>query len=79
MNTQKAIKWIFDIWHEWENIYGADAEQNLISGNEMEEVIALLKRGKAFEDMFREVEDMYGSSLTWDIEQKYFPEDEVIK
>jgi len=37
------------------------------------DVITLLMRGSAFEKMFREVENMYGSSLTWDIEQKYFP------
>ena len=45
----------------------------------IDDIVTSLQRGSAFEKMFREVENMYGSSLTWDIEQKYFPEDEVIK
>ena len=44
-----------------------------LSQDETDDIITLLMRGSAFEKMFREVENMYGSSLTWEIEQKYFP------
>jgi len=40
MEVDKAIKWVFNIWHEWENVYGVDAEANLVSGNEVEKLEA---------------------------------------
>jgi len=46
MKTKEAIKWVFDIWHEWENVYGVDGEQVLKEGKKMDEVIELLKRGE---------------------------------
>jgi len=49
MEMKEAIKWIFDIWHEWENVYGVDGEQVLKEGKKMDEVIKLLKRGEKFE------------------------------
>jgi microcompartment protein CcmL/EutN len=49
MKAKEAIKWVFDIWHEWENVYGVDVEANLVSGNEMEEVINILKKVEKLE------------------------------
>ena len=46
MKTEEAVKWVFDVWHEWENVYGCDAEANLKEGKKMDEVIELLKRGE---------------------------------
>jgi len=62
MNTKEAIKWLKD----------AEKAAELKKWR-IDNIITLLQRGSAFEKMFREVENMYGSSLTWDIEQKYFP------
>ena len=66
MNTKEAIDFVKkhntkEHFYTWER-------------KGFKEIITLLMRGSAFEKMFREVENMYGSSLTWDIEQKYFPE-----
>ena len=47
MDVKEAVKWVFDVWHEWENVYGCDAEANLKEGKKMDEVIALLKQGGA--------------------------------
>jgi len=49
MNTKEAVEWIFDIWHEWENVYGVDGEQVLEEGKKMDEVIELLQRGEKYE------------------------------
>lgn len=46
MDTKEAIEWIFDVWHEWENIYGCSVKENLKSGKKLDEVIELLKQGK---------------------------------
>lgn len=59
MKTKEAIEWIFDIWHEWENVYGVDAEQNLKSGNEMDEVIALLKQGEKYRLMWEDYRECW--------------------
>ena len=85
MKTKEAIKWVFDIWHEWENVYGVDTEEVLREGKKMDEVITLLKRGKAFEDMWNEVEESSYSYDDWEnldleeIKQRYFPQDKVVK
>ena len=71
MNIKEAISVCNNNKHEtlWR------AKLPKIQNANMDGVIALLQRGEKYERMFREVENMYGSSLTWDIEQKYFPED----
>ena len=78
MEVKEAINWIFDIWHEWENIYGSDAEQNLESGKKLDQVIALLQRGEKFEEMWKEIRSEYviykGEKK---IMQKYFPKEEA--
>lgn len=55
MNTKEAIKWIFDIWHEWENVYGISGDISLTEGKKMDEVVELLKRGEKFEEKFLEI------------------------
>ena len=75
MNTQEAISILNNNKHE--TLWRAKVPK--IQNKNMDEIIILLQRGSAFEKMFREVENMYGSSLTWDIEQKYFPKDKVVK
>jgi len=87
MDVKEAVKWIFDIWHEWENVYGVSGEISLKEGKKMDEVIELLKRGEKFEAMWKEFFEMYcGSEVEKDVyveevfdhlEQKYFPKEEV--
>ena len=77
MDTEKAIQKVKDKYEGWMGYARSQKEVDEL-GEERDEVITLLMRGSAFEKMFRQVEDMYGSSLTWDIEQKYFP-NEVVK
>ena len=72
MNTNKAIDFL-------ERLQNPHLEWLKKHNDDIDEIITLLMRGSAFEKMFREVENTYGSNLTWDIEQKYFPEEEVIK
>jgi len=55
VNTKEAVKWILDIWHEWENVYGMSREISLEEGKKMDEVIELLKRGEKYEQMWREL------------------------
>jgi len=57
METKEAIKWVFDIWHEWENVYGVDGEQVLKEGKKMDEVIELLKRGEKDRKIISELKD----------------------
>lgn len=57
MDTKEAIEWIFDVWHEWENVYGFDSEQNLKEGKKLEEVIEMLKRGEKQEAILKLVEE----------------------
>jgi hypothetical protein len=59
MDTKEAINWIYDIWHDWENIFGYDAEQNLKEGKKLDEVIALLKRGEAYEKILKKKEENF--------------------
>jgi len=86
METKEAVKWIFDIWHEWENVYGISGEISLEEGKKMDEVIELLKRGEKFEKMWEELEkekclmidfDNEGYFKSYhclgDIKGKYFP------
>ena len=78
MDTKKAINNINGIYAQVEGEFCCSAKERKEFEKEKDEIITLLMRGSAFEKMFRQVEDMYGSSLTWDIEQKYFP-NEVVK
>jgi len=64
MNTKEAINWIFELWHEWENVYGVDGEQVLKEGKKMDEVIELLKRGEKLEKI---VNDLRAESTDWDL------------
>jgi len=78
METKEAIKWIFDIWHEWENVYGVDGEQVLEEGKKMDEVIELLQRGEKYEAMWEEIIRYFGymewkDEIIVKIKQKYFP------
>jgi len=60
METKEAIKWVFDIWHEWENVYvPISAEKSLEEGKKMDEVIELLKRGEKYKAMWREFKKKY--------------------
>jgi len=59
MDTKEAIKWIFDIWHEWENVYGVSGEQVLKEGKKMDEVIELLQRGEKLEGEFKKLEGKF--------------------
>ena len=52
MEVKEAIEWLFDIWHEWENVYGVDTEEVLIEGKKYDEVVALLKQGEAYRQMW---------------------------
>jgi len=79
METKEAVKWIFDTWHEWENVYGVDGEQVLKEGKKMDGVIELLKRGEKYKKMFLQIvnwekEDriIVKSDLD-ELKQKYFP------
>jgi len=63
MNTKEAVKWIFDIWHMWENVYGVSGEISLEEGKKMDEVIELLKRGEEngkYKAIIKELKDNYG-------------------
>jgi len=64
METKEAINWVFDIWHEWENVYGVSGEQVLEEGKKMDEVIELLKRGEKYEKI---VNDLRAESTDWDL------------
>jgi len=86
METKEAIKWIFDIWHEWENVYGVDEEQVLKEGKKMDEVIELLQRGGKYEAMWGELRlsKKYSEAFEFrppitmkELEEKYFPKDEA--
>ena len=46
MDTNKAIEFVDEIYHDWENIFGADAEQNLESAKKKDQVISLLEQGE---------------------------------
>jgi len=83
METQEAIKWVFDIWHEWENVYvPISAEISLKEGKKMDEVIELLKRGEKFEKnqialveeiekRQRKINELEKYRIMW-IENKYY-------
>ena len=75
MDTKEAVEFVNEIFNDWENIYCTSAGLNIEANNRLKQVIELLKRGEKYEAMWRELENMYGSSLTWDIEQEYFPEE----
>jgi len=94
MDTKEAINWIFDIWHEWENVYGISGEQNLKEGKKMDEVIELLKRGEKYEAMwndlwegleFKSNKDLlhmnYEDFVNYmkEIKQKYFLKEDIKK
>jgi len=55
MDVKEAVKWIFDMWHEWENVYGVSGEISLEEGKKMDEVIELLQRGEKFEFIFSDM------------------------
>lgn len=55
MDVKELTEWVFDIYHDWENVYGISGEQSLKEGNKMDEVIELLKRGEKFEEKFLEI------------------------
>jgi len=83
MKIQEAIKWIFELWHEWENVYGVSGEQVLKEGKKMDEVIELLQRGEKFEKMWGELcERVYRidskfsniRNIIEKLETKHFPE-----
>jgi len=60
MDVKEAIKWVFDIWHEWENVYGVSGEISLEKGKKMDEVIELLQCGeenKKYKKIWREIKD----------------------
>jgi len=80
MNTEEAIEFCKNQQNYNYNGQNEEIQRALrIFNCGLDEVITLLMRGSAFEKMFREVENMYGSSLTWDIEQKYFPSEIINK
>ena len=89
MKSKEAIEWIFDIWHEWENVYGVDVKEVLEEGKKMDQVISLLKQDealkaenvelKAYKQMWKEVEKESHLGTWWEdyirrFKQKYLKE-----
>jgi len=90
MEYKEAIEFIGDVLivadmkeYDFDDSPGlVDRLQNLDIEDNFKEVIDLLQQGekdaeelKKVWQMWRELENMYGSSLTWGIEQKYFPKE----
>ena len=42
---------------------------------QLNKILSLLQQGEKYRQMWLDIENMYGSSLTYPIEQKYFPKE----
>jgi len=57
MDTKEAIKFVTDIFSDWENIYCTSAGGNIEANDKLKQVIELLQRGEAYEKILKKKEE----------------------